>query len=84
MPKRQIFKSRRTACPRAQRRLVLHLRENAAPERRSVEVMLRSARRERNHPGGMIDRRRQCVHDIPIARMAATLNSPSHEIAATF
>jgi hypothetical protein len=32
----------------------------------------------------MIDRRRQCVHDIPIARMAATLNSPSHEIAATF
>jgi hypothetical protein len=31
----------------------------------------------------MIDRRRQCVHDIPTARMAATLNSPSHEIAAT-
>src|SRR4030095_4748011 len=28
--------------------------------------------------------RRQCDHDMPTAKMAATLNRPSHEIAATF
>jgi len=39
MTKRQIFKTRRSACPQPRRRLVLYLCENAAPERSSADVM---------------------------------------------
>src|SRR5436309_1118662 len=39
---------------------------------------------KRCQPGGTVEPRRQCDHDMPTARMAATLTRPSHEIAATF
>ena len=58
--------------------LVSHIDEHMGPGPAAA------LRRARAQPGGVKRARRQCVHDIPTARMAATLNMPSHEIAATF
>jgi hypothetical protein len=38
----------------------------------------------RDQASGATERRRQRVHDIPTAKMVATLNRPSHEIVARF
>lgn len=82
-PNRQIFSGAVTEVPASSRRRVLHPRENAAGGHDPRPGGDR-AWRSRDQRGGMTDARRQCVHDMPIARIAATLNSPSHEIAATF